>query len=306
MCADEGEEPVGVNQDLYLRMVDALTKQNIYTVTAARKLTVAFAVARLPEIFRKGLPSDKVVRSFARVATVPYDYVKQLKTTKNYDKIAKVDKDMMESDKTFHAGVEEAAEHHFCTEQFYNDLKWPAGEDPKGRETDDLRPIIQQRSLLIACPVRLAAMKGRIAAATKKRKKDAAAARAKEAKNKAAVELLEKSKDLLAVEKAKTKDAEKRQKEETKKRKDAEQQLKKVKAQLAAALKQGAGLRQISKSKSKKKQAKSTAATRRDVGKGGGLEQEDPTSGSGGVASSKRRRREVDYKAMDGGSDGGS
>ena len=145
MCADEGEEPVGVNQDLYLRMVDALTKQNIYTVTAARKLTVAFAVARLPEIFRKGLPSDKVVRSFA-------------KTTKNYDKIAKVDKDMMESDKTFHAGAEEAAEHHFCTEQFYNDLKWPAGEDPKGRETDDLRPIIQQRSLLIACPVRLAAM----------------------------------------------------------------------------------------------------------------------------------------------------
>ena len=55
----------------------------------------------LPGIFRAGLSFEKILRSFARVHTVPFSFVGQLQLDKNYRFIAKEEKDIMESQGTF-------------------------------------------------------------------------------------------------------------------------------------------------------------------------------------------------------------
>ena len=130
--------------------------------------------------------------------------------------------------------------------------KWPKGEDPDGRPADDVRPITQQRSLLVACPVRLRGMYDSITTATKARNKEKQEAKAAAAKKERAFENLQKMTalsetrgSLLKEEKTKRQVASKKLAEEKAKNKKIKEELKTSNKENAALRKQLADLKKL-------------------------------------------------------------
>ncbi len=238
MCLDQGAQPVEVDGRIKNKTISVLEGEHPYKITAGRIERVSTAAGMLPGIFRAGLPFEKILRSFSRVCTVPFSFVGQLQLDKNYRFIGKDDKEIMESQSTFQALVEESAQYHYVREKEFDRLKWPKGEDPDGRPADDVRPLTQQRSLLVACPVRLRGMYDSITTAAKARSKEKGEAKAAAAKQKRAFEDLQKMTAMSETRGSLLKKEKANRIVATKKLKKTSEELKTSKKEIAALRKQ--------------------------------------------------------------------
>ena len=235
---------------LYKQVEQVLENQTIFRMTREYIKGLAETASALPAIFQ-GLSVDKVQKAYATVHVWPFNYLKQLKLTRNYGKINEDTRLHMEGQATFETLVDEVVEFHQVRNSTFKGLDFPDGEDPGGRPVDDENPLNQQYYLLIGNVEKLAAMHKKIEEGKKRRNREkAAAARAKKTKEQAAekLEVLEvqtkkarekaealklKTAATLKMQREKLKAAEAGKKEAEKAKKELEKQVAALQAQLA-------------------------------------------------------------------------
>ena len=89
---------------LYKQVEQVLENQTIFRMTREYIKGLAETASALPAIFQ-GLSVDKVQKAYAIVHVWPFNYLEQLKLTRNYETIDKDTRLLMEDQATFDALV---------------------------------------------------------------------------------------------------------------------------------------------------------------------------------------------------------